>query len=555
MDTPNSAEKGLKFPIFYMVDWFWALTRGRTLEKRLTFGATAFLFTLLWGSVGSQAASPVIGAEHTRNLRQLDYAPMLLEYHAQTVGEGRQFFTYPRRNPNFREEFQYDRAKAMISFGSDPGAAQTRTDSRQHTFAIAASPILGIDYRGGEAMNDTIWPAFDGGLYLRGYADSLDFDLDARIYAESHSAGSTDGDKRKPKSFDGEVFDVQNEERGGVDYVSYARYRAHLGFNYAFARVQLARDVLHWGPGYYNNLAMNQFALPYNMVTLDVVFGPLRIFSAYADLRVNSWSYSKDNLNDRNMYAHRYEVALGNLTLGMSELQILYNENKPWLFTPVVPLFIEKGNYTERVNNGALAFDANYRLFKMLRLYGEFFLDDMESPYAVYENKYSNNRWAGMLGMQFAHDTYVAQRPLQVGSIAEIARVEPYTYCHYDTASAQMAHLGAPLGNPNGPNSLAVDWTLYAQFRATPLTATRATPQNGGTVFLGLHNKWLWKGEDYGSSLNDPYKTVEKRFIHGAPLTYTIAPSFSYQGRYAAFMGEFTFGDAAGVYLRTTLMW
>ncbi|WP_294959905.1 hypothetical protein [uncultured Fibrobacter sp.] len=500
------------------------------MEKRLTFGATAFLVTMLWGSVGSQAASPVIGAEHTRNLRQLDYAPMLLEYHAQTVGEGRQFFTYPRRNLNFREEFRYDRKKALISFGTDSS----------HSYAIAASPILGIDYRGSEALNDTVWPAFDGGLYLRGYADSLDFDLDARIYAESHSAGSVDGDKRKPKSFDGEVFDVQHEDRGGVDYVSYARYRAHLGFNYAFARIQLARDVLHWGPGYYNNLAMNQFALPYNMVTLDVVFGPLRIFSAYADLRVNSWSYSKENLNDRNMYAHRYEVALGNLTVGMSELQILYNENKPWLFTPVVPLFIEKGNYTERVNNGALAFDANYRLFRMLRLYGEFFLDDMESPYAVYENRYSNNRWAGMMGMQFAHDTYLAKRPLQLGTIAEIARVEPYTYCHYDTASAQMAHLGAPIGNPNGPNSLAIDWTLYAQSRE---------------FFLGLHNKWLWKGEDYGSSLNDPYKTVEKRFIHGAPLAYTIAPSLSYQGRYAAFMGELTFGDAAGVYLRTTLMW
>ena len=507
---------------------------------------------MLWGSVGSQAASPVIGAEHTRNLRQLDYAPMLLEYHAQTVGEGRQFFTYPRRNLNFREEFRYDREKALISFGTD--------SSQNHSYAIAASPILGIDYRGSEALNDTVWPAFDGGLYLRGYADSLDFDLDARIYAESHSAGSADGDKRKPKSFDGEVFDVQHEDRGGVDYVSYARYRAHLGFNYAFARIQLARDVLHWGPGYYNNLAMNQFALPYNMVTLDVVFGPLRIFSAYADLRVNSWSYSKENLNDRNMYAHRYEVALGNLTVGMSELQILYNENKPWLFTPVVPLFIEKGNYTERVNNGALAFDANYRLFRMLRLYGEFFLDDMESPYAVYENKYSNNRWAGMLGMQFAHDTYLAKRPLQLGTIAEIARVEPYTYCHYDTASAQMAHLGAPLGNPNGPNSLAIDWTLYAQFRAASSGATHQTEPKGaatnqGTLFLGLHNKWLWKGEDYGSSLNDPYKTVEKRFIHGAPLAYTIAPSLSYQGRYAAFMGELTFGDAAGVYLRTTLMW
>ena len=517
------------------------------MEKKLIFGATAFLLTVLLGPVGSLAASPVTGAERTRNLRQLDYAPMLLEYHAQTGGEGRQFFTYPRRNPNYRDEFRYDREKAMISFGSDSGAV--------HAFAIAASPVFGIDYRGGEALNDTIWPAFDGGLYLRGYADSLDFDLDARIYAESHSAGSADGDKRKPRSFDGEVFDVQKEDRGGMDYVSYARYRAHLGFNYDFARIQLARDVLHWGPGYYNNLALNQFALPYNMITLDVVFGPLRIFSAYADLRVNSWSYSKDNLNDRNMYAHRYELALGNLTVGMSELQILYNENKPWLFTPVVPLFIEKGNYTERVNNGALAFDANYRLFNMLRLYGEFFLDDMESPYAVYENRYSNNRWAGMLGMQFAYDAYVAQRPLQLGTIAEIARVEPYTYCHYDTASAQMAHLGRPLGNPNGPNSLAVDWTLYAQFRAVRYAGPATVPNGAGTVFLGLHNKWLWKGTDYGSSLDDPYKTVEKRFVHGAPLAFTVAPSLSFQGKYAAFMGELAFGDAAGVYLRTSFMW
>lgn len=533
------------------------------MRIRLIRLVTVFCLAVLLGPAGSMAASPVVGAERSRNLRQLDYAPMLLEYHAQTVGEGRAFFTYPRRNYDFREQVRRESAKALIAFGngldaaggSSSAAGGSLTDGstnaagsspteNKHSFAILASPVFGIDYRGTEAMNDTVWPGFDGGLYLRGFADSIDFDLDARIYAESHTAGSTDGDRRKPQSYDGEVFDVQHEDRGGVDYVSYARYRAHLGLNYAFFRLQLARDVLHWGPGYYNNLTLNQFALPYNMIALDVVFGPLRVFSAYADLRVNSWSYSKDNLNDRNMYAHRYELALGNLTVGMSELQILYNENKPWLFTPVVPLFIEKGNYTERVNNGALSFDIDYRLFRMLRLYGEFLLDDMESPYAVYENRYSNNRWAGMFGMHFAYDTHVAGKLLQLGSIAEIARVEPYTYCHYDTAQAQMAHLGRPLGNPNGPNSLAVDWTAYAQF-----------PALAGSIFLGLHNKWLWKGVDAGSSIDDPYKTVEKRFVHGAPLVYTIAPSLSYQGRFVSFMGEFTFGDEAGVYLRSSFVW
>lgn len=521
---------------------------------------TTAVFALL-ASAAVFADGPVVGTEHNRNLRGLDYAPMLLDYHRQTVGENRQFFTYPVRNPDFRTNFAKTEGGAMAYFadtlggtrGTDTlgGTRGTNPLTGEHTIGIAVSPVGGMDYRGSSAMNDTIWPAFDGGLYLRGYADSLDFDLEARMYAEKHTAGAKKDDRRKPQSYDHEVFDVQKEETGGEDYISYSRYRAHLGLNYAFARLQLARDVLHFGPGYYNNLTLNQFALPYNMLTLDLVFGPFRVFSAYADLRVNSWSYSKDNLNDRNLFAHRYELALGNLTLGMSEIQILYNENKPWLFTPVVPLFIEKGNYTERVNNGGLALDLNYRILGFARVYGEFFLDDMESPYAVYENKMSNNRWAAMAGMQMAHDFYLKAHKLEAGTIAEIARVEPYTYTHYDTAMAQMAHLGLPLGNPNGPNSLAVDWTVYAQFGVGAIQGET----RGGEVFAALHNKWLWKGVDYGSNLDDPYKTVEKRFIHDAPLTWTIAPALSYQGQYVAYMGELTLGDEKSVYFRASFKW
>ena len=477
-------------------------------------------------------SSPVISSERTRNLRGLDYAPMLFEYHRQTVDDGRHFFTYPRRDTTFQKDFYKNHKKSMAFFDSD--------SNYSHKFAIAVSPLIGIDYKSSSALGDTIWPAIDAGLFIRGFADSLDFDLDARIYSEGHAA-------KKPKSYDHEVFDVQSKDRGdgGIDYVSFARYRAHFALNYAWARLQLARDVLHWGPGYYNNLSLNQFALPYNMLSLDLTFGPLRIYSVYADLRVTSWSYSKDNLNDRNLYAHRYELALKNFTFGISELQILYNENKPWLFVPVAPLFIEKGNYSERVNNGALAIDMNVQLFKLARIYGEFFLDDMESPYAVYQNRYSNNRWAAMLGFQVAHDFEIKGKELQLGTIAEIARVEPYTYCHYDTAQAQIAHLGLPLGNPNGPNSLAIDWTVYS----------RLFWNSSMKFFFGLHNKWLWKGIDYGSKIEDPYKTVEKKFIDKAPLQYTITPSISYSGRNASFEMELTFGKIRAYFLRTTFYW
>lgn len=491
--------------------------------------ACLVLAAIAFAETGS---SPVISSERTRNLRGLDYAPMLFEYHRQTVDDGRHFFTYPRRDTTFQKDFYKNHKKSMAFFESD--------SNYSHKFAIAVSPVIGIDYKSSSALGDTIWPAIDAGLFIRGFADSLDFDLDARIYSEGHAA-------KKPKSYDHEVFDVQSKDRGdgGIDYVSFARYRAHFALNYAWARLQLARDVLHWGPGYYNNLSLNQFALPYNMLSLDLTFGPLRIYSVYADLRVTSWSYSKDNLNDRNLYAHRYELALKNFTFGISELQILYNENKPWLFVPVAPLFIEKGNYSERVNNGALAVDMNVQLFKLARIYGEFFLDDMESPYAVYQNRYSNNRWAAMLGFQVAHDFEIKGKELQLGTIAEIARVEPYTYCHYDTAQAQIAHLGLPLGNPNGPNSLAIDWTVYS----------RLFWNSSMKFFFGLHNKWLWKGIDYGSKIEDPYKTVEKKFIDKAPLQYTITPSISYSGRNASFEMELTFGKIRAYFLRTTFYW
>ena len=144
---------------------------------------------MLLGPAGSLAASPVVGAERSRNLKQLEYAPMLWEYHAQTVGEGRAFFTYPRRNDGFRDELR--RERALVSFGNGLDSAASG-----HIFAIFVSPVLGIDYRGTEAMNDTVWPGFDGGLYLRGFADSIDFDLDARRATAPAAATATRESRR-----------------------------------------------------------------------------------------------------------------------------------------------------------------------------------------------------------------------------------------------------------------------------------------------------------------------------------------------------------------------
>ena len=78
----------------------------------------------------------------------------------------------------------------------------------------------------------------------------------------------------------------------------------------------------------------------------------------------------------------------------------------------------------------------------------------------------------------------------------------------------------------------------------------------GGTtgLFVGLHNKWLWKGEDPGSSIDDPYRTIRKNFIQGAPLRYSLAPMLNYTGTRFAFMGEYGFFDNRYVNVRIMFM-
>ena len=470
-------------------------------------------------------ASPVISPERY-NLKLFETAPMLFEFHRLTTSAANQEFHYPQRDSAWRANAAEREKNALLKYGS----------SRAF---LAASIVSGVDYRGGETLGDTIWPGIDGGLYLRGYLDSLEFMLDARIYSERHSA-------KNPKSFDGEYIDFQREDSNdGVEYVSYARYRGHMSLNMGFARFDVGRDVMHWGPGYYNNLALNQFSLPFNSISLDLQVGPLTVISVYGDLRVYKGNVNEGNKNARNLYGHRYELNFGNLVIGASELQVVYDDNDVWLFVPIIPLFMEKGNYTENSNNGALSFDINYRLLNLVRFYTEFFLDDLQSPTELIQNDDVQSKWAWMAGLQLAHNFDFRAYLFEVGTLAEYARVEPYVYTHFKSNSAQIAHLEVPLGNQGGPNSQSIDWLLYS----------RVDKQ----FTFGLHQRWFWKGTDAGSNLNDPnppnHANVHKHFLRGAKMQYSLTPILGIEGHYTSFAFESTFINDKKIYSRVGFKW
>lgn len=451
------------------------------------------------------AASPVVSGIYEAGAFDNGEFPLLFEMHKFTVEEGRQSFAYPSRNRDFR--------------GALCDSCFWKTNGN-----ISAS----------------VWNTGIGGEALfAGFVDSVDFDIDTKfnwIRESDKNFAELDGES---------VHDVWDD---GDDWINYTRIRGHLGYNYAWLRLEMGRDALHWGPAYYNNLTLNRRAVPYNYFSVDLRFGPLRVISFYSKMRIDSANVYTHEKDDRNLYGHRYELALGNATFGVNELQMVYNENNPWLLVPVFPLFIEKGNYSEVNNNGAISLDANYRFSRLARIYGEFYLDDMESPITVIKNDYMNSEWAWMLGAQIGHNFTVDGKQVLVGSVFEFTHMEQLVYTHFKADEAQMANAGRPIGNSSGPNSRNIDWLLYGKVLV-----------GNTTLIFSLLNSWFWKGTVFGSYLNEnmvpKMENIRKNYLGGAKMHYSITSTLTFERSHYGLTGSFRLGYEAESNIKGWVKW
>lgn len=353
---------------------------------------------------------------------------------------------------------------------------------------LRVKPILGVELR--EAGNSETF-SNDGGVRATGGLSQISFYLDARVF--------TNLEPSVTPPFDGEYVERQKEGNAShLTYNSFSRYRARLSLESSIGRISAGRESQNWGPSANHALVLSQHSVPYNQLDWTVELGPFSVRSLVAELSIQGVGQSRMNEDERLLYAHRYEWrGLKNLTLGISEALILYNRNAPVCFLPIVPLFIQKGLWYENINNGELAFDANYRLTKGARFYGEFMIDDMNSPTTLFDNNWKS-KWAAVVGAQFTFDGFRRVKP---GFLIEWSRVEPWVYTHYEANTSQALNQGLPLGNQLGPNSQVVEGKLYLLW---------------DEFDAGLNGKLLWKGGDYGSNVNDTLhdnESVKKEFL------------------------------------------
>lgn len=339
------------------------------------------------------------------------------------------------------------------------------------------------------------WTTEVGGL-AAGNLGGASFRLDLRSYTEV-------GGRAGRPSFDREDVDEQNAETSGsLDYRSYSRFRGDLTLDLPFGSLTAARDAAHWGPGLLLNPVLNREAIPFFHFAFTTALGPLKVASLYGDLAAgDGQAFESQNLLPRSLFAHRFELALGkSWLLGVTEQLILFDLSKPFLFAPVFPLFVAKGLMVEDRTNGSIAGDLAWRSPFSTLFYGEFLLDDLESPSSLFTKDYVQNKWALLAG---AHWSRAFER-VRAGAVAEFGHVEPWVYAHFEPFTAQASHAGYPLGNPHGADSRTVNLKGYARFASG--------------LYAGLKAGIYWKGTGPGAALNSPVPrdaTAPKEFLEG----------------------------------------
>jgi hypothetical protein len=441
-------------------------------------------------------------------LREPD--PLILEREQERmIAQGREFsFIFPRPCLSERDSSRVCGEPHGLSFGDSA-----------HSQSISFSPQAGTEYR---YLKEDIG-SFEIGTLISGFRGPVSFLLDARMYTELH-------ENFLHASTDREFVERQDKQTSGTfAYSSFSRYRADLDYDFSWGRLSGGRDVVHWGPGIYDNLVFNRSSVPFNQISFSTGIGPLRVITLYGQLTIQGErAYDTEHVS-RSVYGHRYEWSFGpDWLLGISEQLIVKGYEEPFAFIPIIPLFIFKGDALEHLNNGNLAADLSWRFSERGRIYSEFLIDDMQSPSALFDENWGN-KWAVMGGIQLRGTPF----GIPIGAVLEAARVEPWVYTHYDPQSAQAANQGFPLGNQDGPNSQSLKLKGFARFK-------------GGIDFIneaGLD----WKGVDSGSSVNDvpPPDIKVKVFLNGADSpAFRFSQRVSVPWRSLTFSAGYELGDA-----------
>ena len=381
-------------------------------------------------------------------------------------------------------------------------------------FDISISPMLNFGVSK-EGDNDQKLFTNSRGLMIRGkIANRVGF-----------HASITDNQERTPKyvqeymfersAVPGAAYYKEFKDAGGVDYFDARGY-----FTFGVTKhidVAFGYDKSFIGNGY-RSLFLSDNSAPNTFIKLNTRIGRFNYQNLFMEL-TNAYARGGDKLLGKKFAAMHHldiDVAKG-LNIGFFEGVVFGRTNHVELgyFNPIIFLrALERDNGSP--DNAVAGMDFKANIIKRVQLYGQLLLDEFQFK----EIKSNKGWWANKFGYQLGAKYIDALGIQNLDVQAELNRVRPFTYTHYDSV-ANYTHYNQALAHPLMANFNEVIGILryrpipklmiegkaiyYMQGRDSIATTDPSITYNyGSNIFLSSNTKS--KG-DYGYKVGDGWKT------------------------------------------------
>ena len=172
-------------------------------------------------------------------------------------------------------------------------------------------------------------------------------------------------------------------------------------------------------------------------------------------------------------------------------------------------------------DNSVAGVDFKLNIKKQFQVYGQFLLDDINIAEIRKGSGYWANKWGIQVGGKYIDAFGISNLDLQ----AEINRVRPFVYSHYDS-TANYSHYNQPLAHPLGANFQ--EFIAMARYQPAPrwLVVAKAIAWKQG---LDL------PGDSYGANIFLPNTSVYRIRDYG----YKIGDGRQSKGLYLSFLASY----------------
>lgn len=301
--------------------------------------------------------------------------------------------------------------------------------------------LLGSDYQNetGGTSEKTIQHSYYGGI-LRGEVFGLGFYSDNQIHSE-WGGGPYQQHYTPSEGYPQSISDDSSQ-------IIWDQSLSYLRLDVRGIQFEFGRNEINWGPSLFGGLMFSDQAPAMDLFRLQIPVGKAHF----------TWLHGKpaSNFVQKWISAHRLEFSVNSdINIGVSESLIYGNRDIEWAYlNPVLPYLIAEHTLGDK-DNLAIGLDVEWRIKNKIKLYGDFFIDDLFSPWEIFSN-YWGNRLAFTLG-----GYWVDPLGLKNSSCClEYTRLEPYVYTHEDSVNT-YEHYDYSIGRQLHPNS--DQWIFYMQ--------------------------------------------------------------------------------------------